>query len=272
MHGVSDGTISMVASYLVALLGSALGLRCVVRSVRYGNRGKPGWLALGAAATGSGVWMMHFITMVDFSPPGATITFDVRRTVASLVIAIVVMGIGMFLVGYGGARPAVLGLSGTVIGLGVAATHYLGIAAIYVNAIVQYRAPVVIGSVVVAVGAATAALWSAVSKRGLLSSLIASVVMTVTIVGVHHIAMASLVLHVQPQATSVVQPGSTGVALLPLLIGPGFFLLLAMGAVLFDPLILLGASDWGLEPSAPPPPPSENQISDVYLTYPPARR
>ncbi|MER6462033.1 MHYT domain-containing protein [Streptomyces sp. NPDC001288] len=270
MHGVSYGTITAVAAYLMAFLGSALGLRCVVRSVHYPSGWKPGWLFLGAAAMGCGIWMMHFIAMLDFSAPGATVTFDVGRTVASLVVAVLVVGIGMLIVGHWGARPVVLGVSGAATGLGVAAMHYLGMSAMHINATVHYRTPMVVVSLVIAVGAATAALWSAVSIRGFFSSLVASLIMAVAISGMHYTAMAAISLHVYPTAS--VPPGKSAVALLPLLIGPGFYLLLATAIVLFDPLVLAGESDLDFEPYAPAPSLPENHISDVYRTYPPVRR
>ncbi|MFQ3561116.1 MHYT domain-containing protein [Streptomyces gramineus] len=269
---MSNGTISWMSAFLAALLGSALGLRCVVRSVRHRQGWRPGWLALGAASMGCGVWMTHFIAMADFHAPGATVTFDPERTVVSLMAAVLVVGIGMFVVGYRGARPVVLGVSGTVIGLGVAATHYLGMSAMHVNAAVHQRAPLVVLSLVIAVGAATAALWYAVSSRGLFSSLVASLVMAVAVMGTHFTATAAIVLRVHPMAAQAVQSGRNAVDVLPLLIAPGCFLLLATAIVLFDPLFLGGEADWSLEPPAPVPPPSENHVSDVYLTYPPARR
>jgi NO-binding membrane sensor protein with MHYT domain len=272
MHGVSYGTISAVAAYLMAFLGSALGLRCVVRSVHYRQGWKPGWLGLGAASMGCGIWMMHFIAMMNFDAPGATVTFDVTRTVLSLVVSVLVVGIGMFLVGYWGARPVVLGLSGTVTGLGVAAMHYLGMSAMYVNATVHYRTPMVVLSLVIAVGAATAALWSAVSIRKFFSSLVASLIMAGAISGMHYTAMAAVSVHVYPTAWAVTQPGRSAIALLPLMIGPGFYLLLATGIVLFDPLFLVGEAGWDLEPSTLAASPSENHVSDVYRTYPHSQR
>ena len=62
------------------------------------------WL-LGAAVSigGTGIWVMHFIAMMGFEVQGTQIRYDVPLTVASAVVAIVVVGTGLFLVSYGRA-------------------------------------------------------------------------------------------------------------------------------------------------------------------------
>ncbi|WP_371789847.1 hypothetical protein OG285_01120 [Streptomyces sp. NBC_01471] len=99
------------------------------------------------------------------------------------MVAVLAAGVGMFIVAYWGARPVALGIAGTITGLGVAATHFLGMAAMPVNGTVHYRSSVVVLSVALATGAAIAGLWSAVSVRGFLASLVAGLMMAVAISG-----------------------------------------------------------------------------------------
>ncbi|MEU6285284.1 MHYT domain-containing protein [Streptomyces sp. NPDC047028] len=255
VEGFQYGAVTPVVAYLMAFLGSALGLRCVVRSVYYRRGRKPGWLALGAASLGCGIWMMHFVAMMGFGISGASLTYDVRLTMISLVAAVVVVGFGVFTVGYLGAGRVVLSFAGSVTGLGVAAMHYLGMAALQVDGSIQYALPVVVLSVVIAVVAATAALWAAVSVRGFGAALAASLVMAVAVTGMHYTAMGAVSVHLHT-APGHLAGGTSAVSMLPMLAGPALFLLVATGVVLFDPLLILGEGDWDngrVTPGATPP-------------------
>lgn len=239
VDGFSYGAVTPVAAYLMACLGGALGLRCIVRTLFNNKQSwKPGWLALGAAAIGCGIWTMHFIAMIGFQVEETRLHYDVGLTVLSLVVAIVVVGIGVFIVGYGGASGGTLSIAGIVTGLGVAAMHYLGMAAIQMEGSIQYALGTVTLSVVIAVVAATAALWAAVSIRGFLMSLGASLVMGVAVSGMHYTGMAAISVHLH-DTTGGPQTGDSPMSLLlPMLIGPVIFLVLAGAIVMFDPLLV----------------------------------
>ncbi|MEU1087566.1 MHYT domain-containing protein [Streptomyces sp. NPDC005576] len=249
VDGFSYGLVTPVAAFLMACLGAALGLRCTVRSVRTVRSGwalpprrphRAGWLALGATSIGSGIWTMHFIAMMGFRIDDASITYDLPLMFASLAVAIVMVGIGIFIVGYRGATPLALVTGGTITGLGVASMHYLGMAAMAFRGQFAYSTATVALSVVIAVVAATAALWAAVSLHGFLPSLGASVVMGAAVSGMHYTGMAALRVHLHPGATGPAGGETVGSILVPLLVGPLAFLLLAGVIVLFDPLVVGG--------------------------------
>ncbi|MEU8504150.1 MHYT domain-containing protein [Streptomyces brevispora] len=244
IDGFSYGAVTPVAAFLMACLGAALGLRCTTRSLRTERSFKAGWLALGATSIGSGIWTMHFIAMMGFSVEEAPIGYDKPVTFASLAVAIVMVGVGIFLVGYRGATPMALVTGGTITGLGVATMHYLGMAGMRLDGQFEYDTITVTLSVVIAVVASTAALWAAVSIHGFLPSLGAAVVMGVAVSGMHYTGMAALRVHLHP-ATLTGTTGDAPTALLvPMLIGPACFLLLAGVVVMFDPLVVMGTPDW----------------------------
>ncbi|MGP4049163.1 MHYT domain-containing protein [Streptomyces sp. 2A115] len=260
LDGFSYGAVTPVAAYVMACLGGALGLRCVTRSLRNNHAWKPGWLALGAASIGCGIWTMHFIAMIGFQVEESRIRYDVGLTILSLAVAIVVVGLGVFAVGYRGASRRALFLSGTFTGLGVAAMHYIGMAAIRLDGSLKYEALTVALSVLIAVIAATAALWAAVSIRGFVASLGASLVMGVAVSGMHYTGMAAVSVHLHNTTGGTAGVGDSAHSLLlPMLIGPVVFLVLAAVVVMFDPLLVLGDSDWS-RPAArrrAPAPPTE---------------
>ncbi|MGY0064041.1 MHYT domain-containing protein [Streptomyces sp. LZ34] len=244
IDGFSYGLVTPVAAYVMACLGSALGLRCVVRTVHRAPGWRLGWLALGAVSLGCGIWTMHFIAMTGFSVRQTPITYDVPLTVLSLVVAIVVVSAGVLIVGYRGAAPATLTLAGGITGLGVAAMHYLGMSAMRLNGDIRYDKLTVALSVVIALVAATAALWAAVSVRGFLRSLGASLVMGLAISGMHYTGMAAMSIHLHTGPAQAAD-GPSGVSLLlPMLLGPVIFLILAGVVVMFDPVLILGDGEW----------------------------
>ncbi|MDF3148383.1 MHYT domain-containing protein, partial [Streptomyces sp. T21Q-yed] len=243
VDGFRYGAVTPVAAYLMACLGGALGLRCIVRSLLNEQSWKPGWLALGAASIGCGIWTMHFIAMIGFDVEETRIRYDTGLTVLSLTVAIVVVGIGVFIVGYLGAGRGALTGAGVITGLGVAAMHYLGMAALRLDGSIQYDAFAVGLSVLIAIVAATAALWAAVTIQGFLTSLGASLIMGVAVSGMHYTGMAAVSVHLHDTTSESWAGDSPTSLLLPMLLGPIIFLLLAGVVVMFDPLLVLGDGD-----------------------------
>lgn len=90
--------------------------------------------------------------------------------------------------------------------------------------------------------AATGALWAAVTLRGALSGLGASVLMAVAVTGMHYTGMAALDVHLHlPSDLADVLPGDRPAEMIgPMLAGPAFFLLLAAVVLLFDPRAVTG--------------------------------
>ncbi|MFE1309533.1 MHYT domain-containing protein [Streptomyces sp. NPDC058755] len=239
VDGFSYGVVTPLVAFLMACLGGALGLRCTTRSLLVTHSWRPAWLALGSAAIGSGIWTMHFVAMMGFTIKETPIHYDKSITYASLGLAIVMVGVGIFIVGYRGATGAALFTGGTITGLGVASMHYLGMAGVHFDGRFSYNTLTVAASVAIAVVAATAALWAAGRVRGFLWSVGASMVMGLAVTGMHYTGMAALDVHVHSTSDSATS-GSPAAVLAPMLIGPLAFLLLAGVVVMFDPLMVMG--------------------------------
>ena len=179
----------VVLAIAVAIMASfvALDLAGRVRETLGGLR--VGWWLAGAVAMGGGIWSMHFIAMLAFQL-GTGVTYDVATTVLSLVIAIVMSGLGLFIVyRQRGGWPAILG-GGILAGTGIAAMHYTGMAAMRMASQLSYD-PFLFGlSVVIAIAAATAALWLTLRPQRLWQQLGSAVVMGAAISGMHFTGMA----------------------------------------------------------------------------------
>ncbi len=222
VNNFAYGALNPSLSYVVSCVGCFLGLRCTTRARAYQGAARARWLTLAALSIGTtGIWVMHFIAMLGFSIPGETIRYNVPVTILSMVIAVVVVGIGTFIVGFSRAGPWPLLLGGTIIGLGVASMHYLGMGAVRVQASLSYDPVLVAASVVIAVIAGTAALWMALRLDSVWSTFIASLIAGVAVNGMHYTGMAAV--RAQTAAPgAVVNTAATASAmgfLLPLILG-----------------------------------------------------
>lgn len=148
------------------------------------------WVAGAALAMGGGIWSMHFIGMLAFEM-GMPAAYDVTTTLVSLLIAVGVTGLAFAWVNQTGAGQRDVLLSGPVMGLGVAAMHYTGMAAMRMPGNLAYSAPVVAVSVAIAVTAATAALWLTFRQHAVWQKLLAACVMGAAVAGMHYTGMAA---------------------------------------------------------------------------------
>lgn len=248
VDGFSYGLITPVAAYLVACLGSALGLRCTARALTLRRSERAGWLFLGSLAIGTGIFTMHFLAMMGFTARDMEIQYDLLTTYASLAVAVVVVGIGVFLVGYKGRTTAALLGGGVVTGIGVAAMHYMGMASMRMPGSIEYDVKVVLLSVGIAVFAATAALWFSMSVKLFGAALGAALIMGVAVSGMHYTAMQAVTVHMH--AGGAEGGGTSAISTLtPILIGPVLLLLFVGLFVSLDPMMERdGKREWGTRP------------------------
>lgn len=197
----SYGAVTPTLSYTLSVLGSLLGLVCTARArAMEDTKRRARWLLLAAwSIGGTGIWVMHFMAMLGFSVAGIPIRYDLATTVASWITAVVVVGIGLFIVGFGQPNPLKIIMGGVVTGLGVAAMHYTGMAAMRMPAIVHYDQTLVAASIAIAVVAATVALWFTVTVRRGVMVLVSALVMGVAVNGMHFTGMFAMSVEPDPQ-------------------------------------------------------------------------
>ena len=219
VHNFSYGLVNPALGYAVSCLGAFLGLRCLTRATYYEGVARARWLAIAAASIGAaGIWAMHFIAMLGFTIPGQRITYNVPTTIVSLLIIIAVVGVGMFIVGFGNGEPRRLLAGGLIIGIGDTVMHYLGMSAMIMPDSMSYNTPLFLLSVAVAVIAGTAALWIATRVRGPGATAGASLIMGAAISGVHYTGMAAMRVH--PGGMPGMASGATAASfLMPLVLG-----------------------------------------------------
>jgi len=221
VHNFSYGLLTPVLAYAMSCLGAFLGLRCTSRARAYAGAARARWLLLAAVSIGAtGVWVMHFIAMLGYTIPGQTILYNVPITILSMLIAVAVVGVGLFIVGFGRDGWPNLLLAGTIAGIGVASMHYTGMAAMQMQGQMTYELQLLVLSVVIAIVAATAALWAALRLHGIWSTLGAALIMGVAVSGMHYTGMAAMRMGPVQAGAGMLMTGATAQSfLLPLIIG-----------------------------------------------------
>ncbi len=180
----------VVLSYVISVLGSYTALQLATAIPQAKDRATAlGWVAGAALALGGGaIWSMHFIAM-NAADMGVPVSYDALLTAGSLVLAIVASGFGLYVVGRGEGSATKLIVGGTLTGLGVALMHYTGMAAMIMPAKITYDSMLFNLSLVIAVVAATVALWLAFNLRGNLQRFGSALVMGVAVCGMHYTGM-----------------------------------------------------------------------------------
>ena len=223
VHNFSYGLVNPVLGYAMSCLGAFLGLRCVTRARAYTGANRARWLILAAVSLGAaGIWSMHFIAMLGFTIPGQTILYNVPLTIVSMLIAIVVVGVGLFIVGYGNGGWGPLVTGGAIVGIGVATMHYLGMEAMSMPDSMGYNPPLFVVSIVIALVAGTAALWAGTRVRGIGATVVASLIMGVAVSGMHYTGMAAMQVHADAGTANSMASmgGATAISfIVPLLAG-----------------------------------------------------
>jgi NO-binding membrane sensor protein with MHYT domain len=189
MTGTFD-LVLVAVSYAISVFGSYTGLVVAGQITDLRNGMDRMWLVFAAVALGGGaIWSMHFIGMLAYQPP-IPVSYDATLTVASLVLAVLFVGLGLYrVISQRRLKIATLAGAGVIMGLGVAAMHYTGMAALKFAGDPHYDMTIVALSIAIAIVASIAALWIAFTVRTTWQKLVSAFVMGVAVCGMHYTAM-----------------------------------------------------------------------------------
>lgn len=193
-------------SFIIAMYASYAALDLAARTAATRGRARYAWLCGGAVAMGIGIWSMHYIGMLAFSLP-VPILYDLPVVFLSWVAAVASSALALYLI----ARPRltfrISALGSVIMGGGIAAMHYTGMAAMRMRAECHYNATVVALSVLIAVVASFAALWIAFyfrheKGRSDWLKIASAVVMGIAIAVMHYTGMAAATFTASPMSES----------------------------------------------------------------------
>jgi signal transduction histidine kinase len=182
------------------------------------------WLGAAAFAAGSGIWATHFVGMLAYRSP-LTMGFDVRLTVASALAAIVLSGAGYWM---SLSRPGPLA-GGIVVGIGIGAMHYIGMAAVEIRADAIWNPAYVTASVLLGICLTAPAMYVARHENSWRGMLGGAALFTLAIVSMHFTGMSALFYRPDP----LVEAGAAVIApmVLAFAVAPIAFLIMALGLV-----------------------------------------
>ncbi|MGG5839813.1 MHYT domain-containing protein, partial [Huaxiibacter chinensis] len=185
--------ILIAISFVVAILAAYTALNMAGRVAGSQGIAARVWLAGGGFAMGIGVWAMHFIGMLamDLS---MSMRYDALLTVLSMFIAIGSSLFALWLVSGEQLRLRRLLPGALVMGTGIVAMHYTGMAALEVTPGIVWDKTWVAISVAIALAASLAALWLTFrlryeSAQVAIMRLGAAVTMGIAIAGMHYAGM-----------------------------------------------------------------------------------
>jgi NO-binding membrane sensor protein with MHYT domain len=184
-------SIGLVAlSYAISVLGSFVALSAA-RRIRDGEGiDRLNLLAAGTALGGIGVWSMHFTGMLALKL-GMGSGYSMVETLISLVAAVTATSGALAFVARNPKNIGRVLFAGSMLGLGVAFMHYLGMVGMRFPGYIDWSWSVVAASVVIAMAAASASLWLAFRTRKVALRAAAAAMMGVAVCSMHYTGMAA---------------------------------------------------------------------------------
>ena len=196
----------VATSVAIAILAAFVALSISDRIVAARTpRARYAWASAGAISMGGGIWSMHFVGMLAFSLP-CGITYDPLGTVLSMIPGMLASGIALAAI----SKPAEPGfsrllVSAVLMGAGIGAMHYSGMAAMQPQALLRYDPGLVAISIVVAVVLAFISLSIRFpihrpQASRLAPTIIAASAMGCAVAGMHYTAMEASIFFPLPDA------------------------------------------------------------------------
>ena len=184
----------VLVSISIAMMSAYATLDLTERLAHVEGRSHFAWLICGAVALGTGIWSMHYIGMLAFQLP-VKVKYDGRLVLLSLVAAVLASGCGLFCVGRRKMGTLVTIAGSVFMGSGIAAMHYIGMAAMLLPATCIYNPVLVVASVLVAIAISFVALWRAFALRRISSwsrgRIFNAFILGAAIPATHYIGMAA---------------------------------------------------------------------------------
>ncbi|MFN7122495.1 MAG: MHYT domain-containing protein [Hydrogenophaga sp.] len=176
-------------SFAFAVIGSFVALTAAGRvNQRGGRQSLSNIVTVGVALGGIGVWSMHFIGMLALDMDVGS-SYSMVDTFVSLLVVIVATS---WTVSFAAKSPDNLPrliTAGVLLGMSVVVMHYLGMFGLKINGYIRWDYGVVVLSIVIAIVAATAALWLAFNSPTLNRRVAAALAMGVAVCAMHYTGM-----------------------------------------------------------------------------------
>lgn len=185
---IAYSPLLVLASVAIAMTAAFTALRLTSNLRTLSQSQRKTRITQGAFALGGGIWSMHFVGMLAVRLPFA-IAYDPLPTLASALIAILVVGAALLSLHFGVRTRQRILIAGCITGLGIVLMHYLGMSAISANCVVSYSPAGVLIAIGVGVAASIAAMELAYGTRTLKATILGGIVLGLAISAMHYSAM-----------------------------------------------------------------------------------
>ena len=153
------------------------------------------WLLLTAFCAASGIWATHFLAMLAYDS-GTPVGYDPLLTAASLGVAMGFSFAGFLLCSEGARWPVIAGAA--LIGTGIGAMHFIGMAALVVGGRMEWTPAYVIASIAIGLALAAAAMLAYHELKGAKAMWVAAGLLILGICGLHFTAMSAVIVTPDP--------------------------------------------------------------------------
>ncbi|UJW74290.1 putative bifunctional diguanylate cyclase/phosphodiesterase [Rhizobium sp. SL42] len=143
---VDHDPVSLAAAVGICICGAFLTMRLFGR-IR-GTRGmaRASWISLTSVIGGCSIWTTHFVAMMGYEA-GVVTGYEPQRTLMSLILAVSITGIGFAIAGIA-QRSLAIEAGGGLVGLGIAAMHYVGMSGYQVQGHLEWDRSYVVMSLI----------------------------------------------------------------------------------------------------------------------------
>jgi NO-binding membrane sensor protein with MHYT domain len=218
----------IVLSILIAMGAAYSALDLGGRTSAAVGRIRIAWIAGGAVAMGFGIWSMHYIWMLAFDLP-VRVFYDLPTVLLSLLAAGCSSAVALWLVSRPTLRAGPIALASLVMGAGICAMHYTGMAAMRLPATCVYDLRIVAASIVIAVIVSVVALLITfrlrdTSKQFSFTKVLAAMAMGFAVAAMHYTGMAAVSFFPSSQiedvshAVEISSLGAAGIAIVTILV------------------------------------------------------
>ncbi len=168
------------------------------------------WLAAAGLVAGCGIWGTHFVAMLAYRP-GFPVAYDPGLTALSVIIAVMLCGLGFWL-SLTKAGPVI---GGAVTGAAIGTMHYVGMAAVRVPADAIWDWRYVAASAVIGIAAMAGGMKLVTGDRDWRHLMAGAVVFTLAICSMHFTGMSAVTYSLDPSViipNAVLEPTSLAIA------------------------------------------------------------
>lgn len=189
------GMLALAA--IVCVIGASALTQMHERARHAAGTQRLGWIFFSALAAGATVWCTHFVAMLGYTA-NLPVGLDPVLTLISLVVAVAGSGVGFAVAGRGHTRLQ-SAVGGALVGVAIAAMHFIGMAAYRIDGIVSWQPGFVAAAICCATLFSAAALLVLNRQDDSSHRLkVGTALMVLAVVGLHFTAMTAMNVSVMP--------------------------------------------------------------------------